>query len=462
MRIFPKRSGDPIFTAAQLRGLLIPLIIEQLFVAAVGTADTIMVAQVGEAAMSGVSLVDSINMLLHNIFAALAVGGTIVTSQFLGRKAVDSACESAKQALVTVTSLAVIISVSCFVFRRPILSFVYGSIDEDVMTNAVSYFAITVLSYPGMMIFSTSASIFRATGNAKLPMKVSLIMNLINVSGNAFLIFVMGWGAVGAAVATLIARCTGGAIMFIKLRNPRLEVNVSKLFPYKPNIPMIKNILAVGVPTGIENGIFQIGRVLVQSIMSAFGTTSIAAAAAAHSLISIAIMPGVSVGMALVTVAGRCVGAGRYDQARRYTVGFIGLAYLSYIVLNTVSLIFQGPILSIFNLSPETVVLAKQLVMINIVGLVTLWPPAFTTPNALRAANDAKFTMIVSISSMWMFRVGLGYLLSGPLGVVGIWYGMMADWLFRAIVYMFRFYSDRWTKHTILAASVEEKSEIEE
>jgi len=454
MKLYPPRLGEAMFTKKQLTALIVPLIAEQVLTSIIGMADTVMVAQVGEEAMSGVALVDSINVLLINIFAAMATGGTIVTSQYLGRGDAESARASARHGVLATGTLALGVCLLCLLFRREILSLVFGRAEQSVMDNALVYFLITAMAYPFIALFGVGSAIFRATGNAKLPMAVSLAMNLINITGNALLIFVFHLGAAGAALATLISRVFAGTLVFLRLRNPALTVNVRGLLRSPFDWSMVRRILQIGIPTGLENGIFQIGKVLVQSIVSLLGTSAIAAVAVANHIASIVGMPGQAIGLGLMTVAGHCVGAGKYDQARRYAVGFTGLSQASCIVLNTIILLLLGPIIGIFGVTAETAQIARSLAVCTALGSMTIWPTAFTLPNALRAAGDVKFTMVVAVFSMWAFRVGLGYVLAVPvgLGAIGIWYGMIVDWIFRVICYFTRFRGERWTRHKVLEA----------
>lgn len=452
MKLYPPRAGEALFTKKQLTSLLIPLIMEQIFTSVIGMADSVMVAQVGESAMSGVSLVDSVNILLINIFAALATGGTIITSQYLGRKDLENARASARQGILATVSLAGIICIFCLFFRRGILSFIFGAVEQSVMENALVYFLITAMAYPFIALFGSCSAIFRATGNAKLPMRVSLIMNVINVCGNAVLIFVFNMGAAGAALATLASRIFAGVTMYIKLCSPELDVNVRGLFSQGFDWKMIRRILGIGIPNGIENGIFQVGKVLVQSILSMLGTNSIAAGAIAHHAATVIVMPGQAIGLGLVTVGGQCVGAGKYDQARRYAVGFTGLCEASILVIGAALLIFMNAIISIFGVTAETAEIARSLISCTVIGAMILWPLAFTLPNILRASGDVRFTMVISVFSMWAFRIGLGYILAVPLdiGAPGIWYGMMVDWVFRTAAYVLRFAGEKWTRHRVL------------
>jgi putative MATE family efflux protein len=452
MRAFPPRVGEPLFDRKKLVALLIPLIIEQILSAAIGIADSIMVARVGEYAMSGVSIVDAINILLINVFAALSTGGTIVTAQYIGQGKKDSAKESACQAMIVTIGIAALVMVVCVFFRSGILHAIYGDVDENVMDSALIYFLITALSYPFMSSFNTCSAIFRATGDAKRPMMISVGMNVLNVCGNAIFIFVCGLGAAGAALATLISRIVGAAVIAVMLYSEKREINIHGLFPLRLNLPMVKNILRVGVPTGFENGIFQIGKVLVQSIITTFGTVGIAAASVANNVASFTAMPGLAIGIGLVTVVGQCIGAGKQDQAKRYTVGFTALAIAVAFVLTVFLYFFADTVIGFFGVSAETAALAKKLIFSTLIANTILWPPAFVLPNALRAAGDVRYTMIIAVASMWIFRVLLGYIFAIVLdfGVIGVWYGMITDWLARTIAYVARYLSDRWTRHKVV------------
>lgn len=452
MKAFPPRVGEPMFTRKQLTALLIPLIIEQVLSATIGIADTIMVAQVGEHAMSGVALVDAINILLINIFAALSTGGTVITAQYIGQKKTGSARESACQAMIVTIGISTIVTVICLCFRGGILRLIYGAVDENVMESALIYFLLTAISYPFIASFNTCAAIFRAVGDARRPMIISVGMNILNLIGNAVFIFVFGMGAAGAALATLISRVVGAAVIFVMLYSDRLEVNIRGLFPLKLNFPMIKSILHIGVPTGFENGIFQIGKVLVQSIITGFGTVGIAAASVANSIASFSAMPGIAIGIGLVTVSGQCAGAQKFDQARRYTVGFTAVSAAIAGVLNILLFFFCDQCIALFDVTSETAALSKQLIFSTLIANTVFWPPAFVLPNALRAAGDVRFTMIVAVVSMWVFRVLFGYIFAVPLGlgVLGVWLGMITDWIARTVAYVWRYLSGKWTEHKVL------------
>lgn len=445
--------SQPLFTRRQLIQLAIPLIIEQMLTAAVGMADTLMVSSVGEAAVSGVSLVDSINMLVINIFAALSTGGTVVVSQYLGMKEKKSALKAAAQVFWVTLALALLIGAVCLVGRRSLLSFIFGTVEEAVMSSALAYFLISAVSYPFIAQYNTCAALFRAAGNSKVPMLVSLVINIINIIGNAILIFKFNMGAAGAALSTLFSRAVGCVILVWLLKDDRYELNLTGILPFKLDMPMIKNILYIGIPTGLENGIFQIGKVSVQSMVSACGTASIAANAVANSVTTIVIMPAGALGIALVTVAGRCAGAGEFKQCKSYMLKLTAIAAATIIALSAVVVVFADQIMGLYNLSDETAVLAKRIIIWLCGAASLLWAVGFVMPNGLRACSDVKFSMLVAISSMWTMRVGMGYVLCRVLGygVIGVWWGMFLDWIVRVILYSWRLASGRWTRQKIVS-----------
>ncbi len=445
-------SGRVVFDKKKLALLIIPIIIEQLLTAAMGVADTLMVSAIGEAAVSGVSLVDSINLLLANIFAALATGGTVIASQYLGRNDKDNARKAAEHVFLVTLVISAALMLLVLFLRNGILSLLFGKIEDDVRKNALVYFLFTGISYPFLAQFNTCSAQYRAMGNSRLPMLISVAMNVINIGGNALLIFVFKMGAAGAAISTLTSRVVGALVICIMLFFSKGDINIRGIFRLKIHFGMIKNILAIGIPTGIENSIFQIGRLLVQSIVSSFGTAVIAANAVANSIVGVAILPGMGVGIALVTVTGYFVGAGDYKNAKKYIIKLTGLSYAIVIVVEVLMFIFRYQLIGLYGIGGTAAKLAAEFMTIHVVGTSLLWPSSFTIPNGFRAANDVKFTMIVSLISMWVLRVGLGYVLSyyTSLGEIAVWISMMADWLARAVIYIWRLFSNTWMSHQIL------------
>ena len=442
-----------MFTKKDLVRLIIPLIIEQLLAVTIGLADTLMVSSVGEAAVSGVSTVDTINILLINIFSALATGGAIVASQYLGREDDSSACIVAKQLVYTVFAIAVAVAAVCVLAGGPLLVLIFGAVEPAVMNNCKIYFFWSALSYPFIAVYNGGAALFRAMGNSKISMFTSLLMNIINVCGNALLIYGFALGVAGAAIASLVSRLIGAILIITLLRNPHCRIRIESLTSWEFHPGMVSRILRVGVPNGMENGMFQIGKILVQGLVASFGTTAIAANAVANSIATFTNIPGVAIGLALITVVGQCVGAEDYTAARKYILKLLGVVYLSMGATCAVIYLLLPTLVGFFDLSPQTTALAQELMRVFLLACIFFWPSSFTLPNGLRAAGDVRFTMLASVFSMWIFRVGLSYILGRGmgLGVSGVWLAMYADWVFRSAAFFFRFLQGGWKNRSLVA-----------
>ena len=443
-KVIPK--DKLLFSNTELRKLIVPLVIEQMLVMLVGMIDTVMVSAVGEAAISGTSLVDMINIVLINIFAALATGGAVVTSQFIGAKRHNDACESARQLLYSTTIVSVIIAVLTLIFKGHILRLLFGNIENDVMSNAVTYFILSALSYPFLAVYNACGSLYRAMGNSKISMQMSLLMNILNIIGNSILIYGLKWGVMGAGLATLISRAVAAFIILAKIckKSDYIYINLKQKFELKWNL--IKKIMCIGIPNGFENSLFQLGKVLIMSIVTAFGTSQIAANAVSNNFASIGCIPGQAMNLAMITVVGRCVGAMDYDQAVYYVKKLLKIAYAAMIVLNIFILLILPIAFKMYNLSEETLSIARTIIFIHDGSAMFIWPLSFTLPNALRAANDVKFTMVVAIFSMIMFRILFSYIFGMYMGygVIGVWCAMIIDWIFRTICFVIRFCGNKW------------------
>ncbi len=435
-----------MFSNKSLRNLIVPLIIEQLLAVTIGIADTVMVSSCGEAAVSGISLVDSVNFLLITIFSSLATGGAVISAQYIGRGERENACMAAKQLFYSILALSLVLTVIAVVFRNPVLRLIFGSIEPDVMANAQIYFLLSAVSYPFLAIYNAGAALFRSMGDSKTSMVISLIMNTINVGGNALLIFGFQMGVAGAATASLVSRIVAAAAITALLLNRHRTIYYESLHKVTIKWPMIKSIMQIGVPNGLENSIFQIGKVLVASIVAGFGTVSITANAVAGNLASLQIIPGTAIGMAMITVVGQCVGAKDYEAVKKYTRKLMLIAYIAIWFMTAFMLLFSKNILSFYALSEESTALTMQVFVVHGVCACVIWPPAFALPNALRAANDVRYTMLVSLISMWLFRIGFSYVLAiyFNMGVLGIWVSMCIDWLCRAIFFVVRFARGKW------------------
>lgn len=440
-----------MFSNKDLRKLIIPLVIEQLLAVAVGLADSIMIASVGEAAVSGVSLVDNINVLLINIFSAMATGGAVVAGQYLGKRKPERASESADQLLLFTTGLSIVITILMYMARGFILHVVFGQIEADVMHHADIYLLIVTASIPFIALYNGCAALFRAMGNSKISMKTSVLMNAINITGNAILIYGAGIGVAGAAIPTLFSRMVAAVVLVVLLRRQNQEIHLSRPFHWKWNWDMIKKILHIGVPNGLENSMFQLGKILVLSLVASFGTKSIAANAVSNTVAMFQILPGLAIGFAVISVVSQCVGARDYEQARYYTKKLMKVTYAAMVVLNILVVLALPFILKVYHLSPETGEMVEQIIFYHALCVVTVWPISFTLPNTLRASNDVKFSMIISIASMWIFRIGFSWVLGKMLGwgVFGVWVAMTIDWLFRSVCFAVRYLRGKWQCHDI-------------
>ncbi len=441
-----------LYSNRDLRNLLIPLMLEQLLSGFMGVADTMMVTRVGDTAISAVSCVDSVNTLMLYLFSALATGGTIVCSQYLGRQDRRGANNAARQVYFVAFTLSIVLTVGCILLRGPILHLVFGTVEEEIMTSALRYFLLTALSYPFLALQQTGAAQFRASGNSRLPMEVTALANLVNIGGNAILIFGLGLGVTGAALATLGSRILSCVVLLVYQRRPDNAICVDHYLSIRPDGATIRTVLRIGIPTAVENGLFQFGRLVVQSTVSTLGTTAIAAQAMTYMLDMFQSYTGQAVGLGLLTVVGTCLGAGQVQQARIYTKKLMILSETLIVTSGVLILLIAKPIMWLSGLSAEASALSFRLVVYIVIVKSVLWVMSFTLPNSLRAAGDTTYTAAVSAVSMWVFRVGMSWVLCRVMGVglVGVWIGWFTDWFVRACFYVPRYLSGKWQKKHVL------------
>lgn len=441
-----------LFSNQRLIRLIIPLVIEQGLTILVGMCDGVMVSSVGEAAISGVSLVDMINAVVLILFAALATGGAVVTSQFLGARQMEKAKKSAGQLVLMAGVLGSVSAVLCIVFARGLMKLFFGSIDQAVMDAGLIYLRITALSFPFIALYNAGAAMFRSTGNSKVSMQVSLLMNLINVVGNAFCIFVLKMGVAGVAIPTLVSRAVAAAVILAMAAQKKHELHLQRQWLTHIDRDMMGSILRIGIPSACENSIFQLGRLVVVSMIALFGTTQTSANAVANTLDGVGIIIGQAMGLAMVTVVGQSVGAGDLKQTSYYIKKLMLWTYVLMGISNGLLFLFVDQMVGLYrSLTPETVVLARTLVQIHSGFAILLWPVSFVLPNALRAANDVKFTMWVGVGSMILFRVVVSWFLcvQFQMGAIGVWIAMILDWVCRISFFLPRIFSGKWqTKYT--------------
>lgn len=442
-------SQKPLFSNQRLRKIIIPLLFEQYLAILVGMADTVMVSSVGEHAVSGVSLVNNLSAVMLNLFTALAAGGGIVTSQFIGAKRPDDAQRSTGQVITMSVGISVIIMSLCLIFSRPLLRLFFGDITEEVMQAATTYFFYNALSFPFLALYSAFSAILRADGNTKTAFYVSMVRNVTNIGGNALCVYALHMGVAGVAIPTALSRLVGAACMGIAVSKNHYPLHPQKqdIFQIQPKLML--RMLKVGLPTAIENSIFQLGRVITLSMISGFGTYQIAANSTANTLTNLTVATNTALSVAAMTVIGQCIGAQDFKQTNRNALKLLGLGYIGQIVFNSILLIWRYPFIGIFqNLSPETVELAAELLCIHLPCAMILYPLSFLLPSFLRAASDSAFPMYSSIASMAVFRLGLSLVLCVSLGwgAKGVWWAMIADWVCRSILFSARWLSGTWKK----------------
>ena len=404
-----------MFTNKMIADLLIPVVLEQLLNSIMGTADTMMVSNVGSAAISAVSLVDSINVLVIQAFSALAAGGAIVCAQYIGQKNVKRANESARQVLFIITAISVVISLICLVFQKPMLRLIFGSVEAEVMRASEIYFFYTALSFPFIAAYDSAASIFRAQDNTKGPMLISMISNVMNIAGNAMLIWGFHMGVAGAALATLISRVFCAVVVLAQLRQDRQPIVVRDYLKIRPDFRMIRRILSIGIPSGVENSMFQLGKLAIQSSVSTLGTVAIAAQAMTSILENLNGLAAIGVGVGLMTIVGQCIGAGRKDEAVYYI--------------------------------KKLCMIAEVILIISCLSVFVLTKPITILGGMEKESADMCIHM-----TMWLCRFCLSVFMIRVVGVgaMGVWIGMFSDWTLRGIIFSWRFHSRKWLKHQVI------------
>ncbi len=438
------------------------MMIQQVLAITVGTADSMMVASAGEAAVSGVSLVGTLDAVLVIAFSSLVTGGTVTVSHALGKKDRTLARECAKQLLYITCAIALVIAAAVGVFRRPLLSALFGTAEADVLNNANGYLGILVLSFPFLALYSSGAALFRTMGDTMTDLRLSLLANGINIAGNALFIYGFHMGASGAALATLIARAVCAVTVIRKLHNPGRDICIKRLWHYRPDADIIRKMLRIGVPHGIESSMFQVGRLATQVLISGMGTAAIAANSVALTLANYLYMPSSAIANAVITVVGRSYGAGEIQQSKKYARLLLFWEYLCMWGMSLFLIILGRPIIGVYHLSAQGAQIALNLTIFHCICVSLIRPLGFNLPSVFKATGDTRFTMVVSTLSMWIMRVGFSYVFSLEtvqlfgfsfpglgMGIMGVWVAMAGDWVVRASLYTTRFLKDTWLKKGI-------------
>lgn len=444
--------GRQRFSNRELFALIFPILVEQLLTMLVGIADTLMVSYAGEAAVSGVSLVNQLNNVFIFVFGAVASGGAVVASQYVGKQDRKNGVAASSQLLMVTVLISVLLMGVSILFRLQLLSLLFGRVEQDVMDASLTYLVISAVSFPALAVYNSTSALFRSMGKTKAIMNISIVMNGINVIGNAIGIFVLHAGVAGVAVPSLVSRMFAAVVMLILSFNQgnTLYVQMKKVLAWDGR--MLKRILNIAVPNGIENGLFQLSKVALSSITALFGTVQIAANGVAQSFWSMASLFCIAFGYAFVTVIGQCMGAGDVEAADYYNKKLLRITYLGSALWNIFIVLLTPLVLLLYSLSGETRKLVLILVVIHSVFNVLLCPLAFSLSNGLRAAGDIKYTMYASIFATVVCRVIFSVIFGIwlNLGVIGICIAMVGDWLVKAVLILVRYRSRKWTKFQVI------------
>ena len=441
-----------MFTKKKIWALLIPLIVEQMLNSLMGTADSMMVTSVGSAAISAVSLVDSLNILIIYVFSAMATGGAIICAQYLGRRDGVQARETGRQLILSVTLISTVVAILCLAFKNPLLRLIFGRVDAEVMTNAETYLFITALSYPFIALYNAAAALFRVEGNSRLPMIVAFVCNLLNIAVNALLIYGLDMGVAGAALATLLSRVLSAAAVLYFLRQPHQQIVVRDYHKLRPDFRRIAHILSVGVPNGVENGMFQFGKLAIQSTVSTMGTVAIAGQAMTSILEAFNCNAAIAIGLGMMTIVGQYIGAGQMEEAKKAIRQLTLYAEISIIAFCALTALLVRPITSLAGMEPGAAEICIELTYIICIFKPFLWCLAFVPAYGMRAAGDVRFSMITSTCTMWLCRVALAIGLARIFGMgpLAVWIGMFSDWFVRSIIFTIRLRSGRWALKRVL------------
>ncbi len=441
-----------MFTNKDLKNMIVPLFFEQMLVMLVGIADTFVVSYVGESAVSGVSLVNSFNTIFIYLFTALASGGAVVISQYLGNKDQENTAKSSSQLLMFSTVFSIVLAVFVCVFNQKLLSLLFGRVESSVMQSCITYLRISAYSYPALAIYNAGAAMYRSMGKTSITMYISILANIINVIGNLIGVFVLHAGVAGVAYPSLLSRVFSAVVITVLLFNARNEAHYVKKWLFRMDGALLKKILNIAVPNGVENGIFQLVKVALSSIVAMFGTYQIAANGVAQSIWSLAALIGSAMGPVYITVIGQCMGAGKKEEAVYYFRKLMKWTLVLSIIWNVLIFAVTPVFMQFYALSSQTKQLIIILVLIHNIFNTVAFPYSGPLSNGLRATGDVKYTMIVSIASTVLGRFVFSMLFAvyWNMGVIGIAFAMCLDWTIRAVIFYHRFRSQKWMEFQVI------------
>lgn len=441
-----------MFSNKDLVALLVPLILESALNMLIGMLDTIMVSRCGEAAVSGVSLVDSVSNLFLTLFSAAATGGAVVCSQYLGHKEEENAKQCARNLILLSIISGMLVVLAILPFRMNVIDLFFGNVASDVRSYAGDYFLYITLSYPFLAIYQAEAAICRSESKTKRTFLIALVMNIINIVGNAILIFAFNLGPKGAAISTLISRIIGAGILFAMLLDRNELLSINGILHTKLDKKLTKRILKIALPSGIEGSLFHVGKILVTSLVASIGTSAVAINAVINNYNSYSNIPGNAINLAIITVIGQCRGNDNFADISYYTKKLIAIIYASTLVVSIPLYIWSPEVIAFYGLEPNSIVQAVPIARRCLLVCLLIWPLSFSMPSVLKAVGDAKFVMYVSFISMWITRVFGAFVFIKILnvGVEGLWFAMYIDWIVRSIFFIYRYKSNKWKQINVI------------
>ncbi len=432
--------------------LVIPILIEQILINSMGLINTMMASRLkgdeGANVVAAISMIDSISNLLIAFFSALAIGGTVVVAQHVGRGDLSKANEGAKQALFSGLSISLLVTVILFIFKTPFLSKLYGDVEPIILNYGISYLSIVGLSFPLLASILIGNGILRGAGNTSTSASVNILMNICNISFTYYFLYIAKLGILGAALGITLARLVGAIYVLFVLAKGKQDLHIENYFYFKPNLPLLKQIFYVGIPASVESLVFHAGKLLTQTFIGQMGTVSMLSNSIANSITNMLNIPGNSLSTAATTVVGQSIGRGNTDEAKQDLLYMTRLALVCLVALALLTLPFLRVLVSLFTNNPEALAYTTQILKLNALA-IPLWAFSFVLPAGLKGAGDGTYTMMTSMFGMWAFRVGLGYVLgiTFKIGVAGIFIAMYIDWGVRGFLYYLRFKGSKWLKH---------------
>ncbi|WP_438349280.1 MATE family efflux transporter [Paenibacillus sp. FA6] len=444
-------TGDAI-DYKQIIAIVIPIFVDQAFIILMGLLNTAMISSSGVAAVSAVSMVDSLNIFLINVFVAVATGGTVIVAQYKGSGNQEMVSKAAAQAISAVTILSVLISVFVILFHTPTLNLLFGNAEEEVFRNAKIFLIGSCISYPFMAIFQAVSGVLRGVAETKACLGLSLIMNLTYLCLNIVLITVFDMGVMGLVISMILARVLGmvTSLIYLLKYNQTLRFKIRNAL--KLNFSILKKIMYIGIPFAAEQMFFNGGKLLTQTFIVQLGTLAMTVNAISGSISLLFQIGGNALSISVVTVVGQCIGRRNVQDARKFIKSFIGLSTVFFVIATLIILPLFPLIVKLFSPPEDIIPTIFALTLLISIAQPILWSFSFIMPSALRAAGDSKFTSISSLLSMWLFRVILGYILGVTLhfGIMGVWVAMVAEWGIRGLIFAWRFKGDKWYAHKLI------------